>query len=36
MQFLIIDRQKNDDDKIIANKNIDFISLFTINRPSLV
>ena len=35
LQFLIIDKGKNDDDTIIAHTNIDIISIFTINCPSL-
>ena len=31
----IFDQQKIDDDTIIAIKNIDIISIFTINCPSL-
>ena len=31
LQFSIFDKQKNDDDTIIAIKNIDIISIFTIN-----
>ena len=36
LQFSIIDKQKNDDDMIIANKNIDIMSIFTINCLSLI
>ena len=36
LQFSIIDERKNNDDTIIANKNIDTISVFTINGPSLI
>ena len=35
LQFLIIDKQKNNDNMIISIKNID-ISIFTINCPSLL
>ena len=33
--YLIIDKQKNDDNTIIAIEIIDIISIFTINCPSL-
>ena len=34
--IIAIDGQKNDDDTIIAIKNIDIVSIFTINCPSLM
>ena len=36
LQFLIIDKEKNDDNMIIAIANIDTISFFTINCQSLL
>ena len=35
LQCLIIDKEKNDDDTIIAITNTDIILIFTINCPSL-
>ena len=36
LQYSIFDKQKNDDDTIIAITNVDIISIFMINCPSLL